>query len=330
MRSERVSIGHVERKTDDDREAFDPKIQVAVITDYLICFYDGRDLSTYPKWLHQNIDMQLGLSCYAIHSGDTAVLFDTMLYKEQILWIDAYLKGMGIRNISVINSHWDPDHIAGNFLYKDRDIISTEYTRVNIETYAQALQSGEIWQLYGDPSYPGMSEVVLPNRTFRDQMTLFVGDVKVELHEVFLHQLGSLVAYFPKDRILLAADACEDSVLFIPPGTEALVPVQITTYGKLNKFDIDRIYPSHGRFDIIKSGGYGKEFVAAMMDYKSQLISRMRDADYLTAPLESFIGAWVERNVLEIHEPYRWLHEYNVNLIYKHYTDKPTPVINLG
>lgn len=322
-----TKIALVERNAALVREPFAPKLRVSHINDYLICFYDGRNIADYPAWLHTNIDMQLGVCCYVLHRGDTAIVFDTMLYKEHILWIDRYIRDMGIKHVSVINSHWDCDHVAGNFLYKNSDIISTNRTRWKLESGAEWFRTGEIWAMAGDPNYPGVEEVVLPNRTFDGRMTVWLGDLQIELIETFVHQLGHLVAYLPRDKILLAADAVEDTVPFNTAAMTSEMPLQIMTYRSLLAMDVDRIYPCHGRFEVIDGGGYTQEFTAAMLDYNIQLIERKDDPDYLTAPLESFIGKWLERGVLAMHEPYRSLHDNNVDLVHRIYGSRSKPAI---
>lgn len=309
------------------REPFTPNMRVAHLTDYLICFYDGRDISDYPAWLQSNIDMQLGVCCYVIHRGDQAIIFDTMLYKEHILWIDRYIRDMGVRHVSAINSHWDCDHIAGNFLYKHSDIISTSTTRLKIESNAELFRTGEIWAMAGDPYYPGVEEVVLPNRTFDGRMTLHLGDIEIELIETFVHQFGHLVAWLPKDKILLAADACEDTVPFNTMAMTSELPLQIRTYRQLLAIPAERVYPCHGRFEVIADGGYGQDFTAAMLDYNLQLIDRMDQPDFLTAPLDTFIEGPIARGTLSMHEPYRSLHANNVNLIRQIYGSRGKPFV---
>jgi glyoxylase-like metal-dependent hydrolase (beta-lactamase superfamily II) len=250
-----------------------------------------------------------------------------MLYKEHILWIDKYLRDMGIRHFSAINSHWDCDHIAGNFLYKDCDIISTKNTRWKLQSNAELFRTGEIWAMAGDPYYPGVEEFVLPNRTFEGKMTVYLEDIRIDLIETFIHQIGHLVAYLPADKILLTADACEDTVPFNTPAMTAEAVIQILAYKQLLDLDVAKIYPCHGRFDVIANGGYPKEFLDAMIDYHSQLVQRAKDPDILEAPLESFIGKWIERGVLSMHEPYRSLHENNVNLSHRFFSGPSTPPI---
>lgn len=320
----------IERVAQDrsiERAPFEPRMRVAEINDYLLCFYDGRDIADYPVWLQSNIDMQLGVCCYVLHRGNTAIIFDTMLYKEHILWIDRYLRDMGIKNVSVINSHWDCDHIAGNFLYKDRDIISTTKTRLKIATNAEVLRSGEIWARAGDPYYPGIDDLVLPNRTFDGCMVLHLEDIEIHLIETFIHQLGHLVAYLPKDRILLCADACEDTVPFNTMAMTSDITIQMQAYRELHAIPAERLYPCHGRFDVIANGGYTQDFTAAMLDYNIQLINRKDEPDFLTAPLESFIEKWVAKGTLAMHEPYRSLHANNVGLIQRLYAGQPKPSI---
>ncbi|CAN7258948.1 MBL fold metallo-hydrolase [Devosia sp. LjRoot16] len=313
-------------KTDIVREPLVPKLRVSHINDYLICFYDGRDIADYPEWIKGNIDMKLGVCNYVLHRGDSAIVFDTMVYGEQMEAIDAYIREMGIKHVSVINSHWDCDHIAGNYLYKNADIIATNRTRWKLQAYAPQMLSGEIWGA-GDPNYPGVKEVVLPNRTFDGRMTVWLKDLQIELIETFVHQLGHLVAYLPKDKILLAADAVEDTVTFNTPAMTSEIAAQIMTYRSLLAMDARSIYPCHGRFEVIDNGGYTQEFTEAILDYNVQLLKRKDEPDYLTAPLESFIQPWIDRGVLAMHEPYRWLHGNNVSLIDKSYGGRSTPAI---
>lgn len=318
-----IKVGRVTRNADLVRKPFEPKFRVAEINDYLTCFYDGRNAEDYPAWLHQNIDMQLGVCCYVLHRGHEAIVFDTMLYREHILWIDAYLRDAGITRISVINSHWDCDHVAGNFLYRDSDIIASAGTRRMMAFNAELLRTGEIWAMAGDPNHPGIEEVVLPNRTFEGRMTVYLGDLRIDLIETFLHQVGHLVAYLPKDRILLAADALEDTVPFNSPALASDLPRQLAAFRSLLAMDIAAIYPCHGRFEVIASGGYTQEFTAAMLDYSTQLILRRDEPDYLDAPLESFIGPWLDRGTLALHEPYRALHDVNTGLARRSYGGVP-------
>lgn len=308
------------------RAPFVPKLRVSHLNDYLICFYDGRDIAEYPAWVQGNIDMKLGVCNYVLHRDDHAIIFDTMLYKEHILAIDRYIRDMGIKHISVINSHWDCDHIAGNFLYKNVDIIATNKTRWKLQSHARQIITGEIWGA-GDPEYPGVDELVLPNRTFDGRMTVWLGDLQIELIETFVHQLGHLVAYLPKDKILLAADAVEDTVPFNTPAMTAEMPIQLMTYKALLAMDVSKIYPCHGRPEVIEDGGYTQDFTAAMLDYNIQLLLRKDETDYLTAPLESFIHPWLDRGVLAMHEPYRRLHANNVTLIDRAYGGISMPEI---
>jgi glyoxylase-like metal-dependent hydrolase (beta-lactamase superfamily II) len=322
-----TTIQKVERNLNLVRAPFVPKLRISHVNDYLICFYDGRDIASYPEWLHTNIDMQLGVCNYVLHRGDHAIVFDTMLYKEHIIAIDAYIRDMGIKHVSVINSHWDCDHVAGNFLYKNTDIIATNRTRWKLQSGAELFRTGEIWAAAGDPNYPGVEEVVLPNRTFDGRMTVWLEDLQIELIETFVHQIGHLVAYLPKDRILLAADAVEDTVPFNTQAMTSEMPLQLMTYKSLLAMDVARIYPCHGRFEVIASGGYTQEITAAMLDYNIQLLRRKDDPNYLTAPVESFIQPWLDKGVLAMHEPYRALHENNVSLIKNIYGGSSIPAL---
>ena len=115
-----------------------------------------------------------------------------------------------------------------------------------------------MWHSWGDPNFPAVPEVTLPNRTFDEQMTVYLDDLRIELYQGYIHTPDHVVAYLPKDRILLAGDAVEDTVNLINAGEEPSVPQFIANLKKLKAMDISKVYPCHGFFETIKNGGYDK------------------------------------------------------------------------
>ena len=108
------------------------------------------------------------------------------------------------------------DHIGGNEAYRDDIIIASKRTLDTLIERKEAIETGKMW------GPPAIQPLVLPNAVFERRMDVMIGDVKVELHNVNIHTPDSVVAYIPADKILLAGDTIEDSVVFISTPTNVV------------------------------------------------------------------------------------------------------------
>ena len=297
------------------------KIRVFELTDYLISFYTGRlappkDSSKKRTWAEYGA-LDLGVSTFAIHSGNQAVVYDTFTGPELAKWVRSYLERMGITRFTVVNSHWHLDHVGGNAVYQDSNIVANNSTFKELTARKAAIEAGKQW------GPPAIKPLVLPNIVFDKRLDLQVGGVKVELHNVNIHTKDSVVAYIPSDKILLAGDTLEDSVTFLSEPASAVD--QIKNMAALKRWDIARIYPNHGDPDVISKGGYGKGLIDATADYVGKLITKSHDKDFLKSSFQDFIRDSVKKGWVGIWKPYDHVHEINVKRIHKLYKDKPLP-----
>lgn len=298
-----------------------PQIAVTKLKDYLTFFYDGRNTKpTDPdNWLFGSA-LKLGIGSYAIHQGDKAIVYDTFLSVEHARWIRNYLEQqMGIKHITVVQSHWHLDHIAGNEIYKDRDIVSLKKTREIMKAKQTALEAGEVW------GPPAINPMIAPNMIFENRMDMYVGDLKIELHQFNIHSPDANLIYIPKDKILLAGDALEDTVTYMVDEHVPELTTHLKELQRLKAMDIEIIYPNHGNPEVIRSTGYKKTFIDATVNYITRMIQRSKDANFLTSSLESFISDAVEKGWVSLFEPYRVVHATNLKLVADFYKDKPLP-----
>jgi cyclase len=193
-------------------QAPEPPIKVQALTDYLIYFFDGRrPAERYAKdwnWF-DDAAMKLGVGTYAIHSGDQAIVYDTFTSVPQAKFVRDYLTKMGIKKFTVVHSHWHLDHIAGDSVYDDSDVVTTTATKDALEKQKDDIESGKLW------GPPPINPVRIPNVTFDGKKEMTVGDVKFELRQINIHSADGCVIYFPKDKILLAGDTLEDSLTYM-------------------------------------------------------------------------------------------------------------------
>lgn len=284
------------------------RIEVAQLNDYLLAFYWRRD----PNSMLFN--GRLGGAAYVIFKDDQAIVYDTLLVPQQAKWMKEYLQSKyHLKHFTLVLSHGHADHVVGNYLYEGGPIIGHRLCRDRMMNRRKEYEMGTL--------YPGLPpfRVVLPNEIIENRMDLYIGEIlKVELHHFCIHSNDQLLIYIPKDKILLPGDALEDPVLLIFP-TEISCEVNKTELERMLVTDIETIYPSHGHWPTINSGGYDKRFIKNMLWYNNEIRRRVDETDYLTSRVESYVGDALAAEELHWWEPYYEAHQDNLNRVYAYY-----------
>ncbi len=298
--------------------------RIFALNDHLLAFYDGRDPSgrrERPEWNWvDDAAMKLGIATYAIHKRDRAIVFDTFTSVEQARWVRGHLETLGIRHFTVVLSHWHMDHVAGNAIYRDSDIIASDAGRETLVRLKDKIEAGEVF------GPPGVTPLILPNLVYHGRMDLYLDDLKIELHNVNIHTADGTVVLIPADRILLAGDTLEDSVTYMVEVAD--LPEHVRNLRKLKELRAERIYPNHGDPEVIRGGGYRQTLIDATIDYITAMVSRAKQAGYLDSPLEAFIEPAVKNGSVSLYEPYREVHQQNLKAVHEYYKDKPLPRMN--
>jgi glyoxylase-like metal-dependent hydrolase (beta-lactamase superfamily II) len=297
-------------------------VKVQALNDYLIFFFDGRrSAERYSKDRNWRDDaaMKLGVGTYAIHSGDEAIVYDTFTSVAQAKFVRDYLEKMGIKKFTVVHSHWHLDHVAGDAVYDDSDVVATTLTRDALAKQKADIESGKLW------GPPPIMPVRIPNVTFDDTKQLKVGDIDLELRRINIHAVDSAVIYIPKDKILLAGDTLEDSLTYMIE-VENLAE-HVKNLKDMRKWDVAKIFPNHGDPDIIMKGGYDQTFIDATEDYVTKMLGKSHDPDYLKGTMEDYIGDAAAKGWVHIFEPYREVHTQNLKLVHDYWKDKELPKI---
>lgn len=294
-------------------------IEVFEINDHILAFYAGRDwtrMDAQQNWLDDGA-MKLGIATYAIYREEKAVIYDTFADISQAVWMRNFLEKRGIKQFTVVLSHWHPDHIAGNAVFQDSNIISNALTLKALKKHKADLEGGKA---FGPPA---INPVFLPNIAFSQRMEFYLDDLKLELQNLNVHSEDGTIIYLPADKFLLAGDMLEDSVTYVAdPG--GLVE-HVNNLKRIKQMDLSTILPNHGDPLTIEAGGYDITLIDATINYIIRMVSQAHDSDYLNATLKSYVQEELDRGWIHYYEPYEEVHRENLIKILKYFKDRPLP-----
>lgn len=145
----------------------------------------------------------------------------------------------------LFNTHPHGDHVYGNQIFADGPIIAHEGVRNDLLAYGEQVLAG--WRK--NPQMAALlSNVVItpPTLTFQDQMTLFIGDIEVQLlYLAHAHSPSDSVAWLPQSRTLFTGDLLFNAIVpAMPPGGS--VANWIQALEKLEALEVEHAIPGHG------------------------------------------------------------------------------------
>jgi cyclase len=175
----------------------------------------------------------------AIVTGEGTVVIDTLPFPRETREMIEFLRGESKRGIRyVVNTHHHADHVYGNYLFEDADIVSGERCREVMR------KSGEKNLVEAKSQTPELAEVHLrlPNITFPDKMTIHLGDRVIRLMPLSGHTLDGIGVYLEGDKILFSGDA----VMPIPYFFWGDRAVLQETLRQIKEMNLENIVEGHG------------------------------------------------------------------------------------
>jgi cyclase len=142
---------------------------------------------------------------------------------------------------TLVNTHHHGDHTHGNCLLPLATIVGHPLCRAEILTSLLPPPTG-IWQ---EPEW-GDLRPTPPFLTFEDHVTLWVDDLRVELHYIGTpaHTTNDVVAWIPERSILFTGDLLfVGGTPFVPMGS---VSGSLQALERLRQFGARTLVPGHG------------------------------------------------------------------------------------
>ncbi len=284
-----------------------PHLRILQPHDGVFAYYDGR-VADYrfldgPNWVDDGA-IALGIATYAIVSGSQALVYDTHVSLDHGAAIRAHLHGLGVRDFTVVYSHWHLDHVAGTGAFGDCPVIANSRTAQHLTQRRAAIEAGT------QSGPPVIAPLVLPTRTFDGQMELQLGTRKLVLIQANIHSDDATVLWLPEARILLAGDTVEDCVTYVGEPTD--FATHLADLDRLAALGARHVLPDHGAERIIAGGGYSNKIIMATQRYIRWLMD-LRDApERANTPVAEILKDDLDNGVLEWFAPYQGIHDQNV------------------
>lgn len=273
----------------------------------ILAFYDGRNsgqrYSETENWVDDGA-LALGIASYALVAGEDALVYDTHTSLDHARFVRRVLEEAGVKRMTVVLSHWHLDHVAGNDVFADCEIISNAKTARHLAEHRRAIEAG----VHEGP--PAIQPLRMPTRTFTGSLALEVGPFHIELFEADIHSDDATLLWLKDQRLLFAGDTIEDTVTYVvePKGFDR----HLSDLDRLYALSPERILPNHGAPSIIASGGYGKGSIRAMQQYIRMLKRSVLEPEVRAMPLKEMIAGPLSAGWVTYFEAYEAVHARNL------------------
>ncbi len=273
----------------------------------VIAFYDGRipgmrAYSSEPNWLDDGA-YELGVCTYAIVSEGEALVYDTHISLAHARIIRSILADHGIARPTVVLSHWHRDHVAGNEVFADCEIIAHILTAQKLIEQRQSIETGR----------PPIKPLVGPTRTYEGTLQLTIGDLSVELHHADIHSQDGTLLLIPERSLLFAGDALEDPITYVAEPSR--LSCHLTALRHIAQWPVERILPNHGDPEVIARGGYDPGLILATIRYVEKLLRCRSEPALASASLFDWIREDLARGWLHEFPPYQAVHRENLRKV---------------
>jgi cyclase len=273
----------------------------------LYAFYDGRvpgvrAHSPNPNWLDDGA-FTLGTASFALVEGDEALVYDAHMSLLHAQKIRAFLEELGVKTMRLVISHWHTDHVAGNAVFADCEIIANACTLEAMTVNKDSLEN------YDPPIKP----LIMPTRIFDGELELMVGETAVILRHLDIHSYDETVALIPKYDVLLASDTLEDTVTYVSE-PERLAQ-HLVDLARMETWEFSKILPNHGTVEKIAAGGYDNSFITATRLYIEKLLRLENKPELAEEDLRTFAAEALATGGVEYFGAYEPVHEKNVRQV---------------
>jgi len=220
----------------------------------------------------------------------------------------------------VINTHSHADHIFGDFLFPNADIIAHRLCRRAITKYAEKGLSA------AQEQNPELSSVVIrfPNIVFESELTLRLGSKTIQLVYMPGHTADSIAVLVKEDRVLFAGDI----MMPVPYIVWGDVDQMMQSLQIIRDMNLENIVQGHG--EVLLRGEIN-ETIDSSMDYLKNITRCLRDALREDTPLQELLALDIEqfgKSRIPLNGLVQQLHQGNLRRLYERMSASDTTKSN--
>ncbi|MFC8509230.1 MBL fold metallo-hydrolase [Streptomyces sp. NPDC057411] len=174
--------------------------------------------------------------------GGETLLVDTAATERRALLLRDAVREAGLAAPrTIVSTHHHGDHTYGNGVFQpEARIIGHENCR------AEQLAAGHQLHLLWPQTDFGRVEILPPHLTYRDSLTLYVGEVEVRvIHPGPAHTTGDSIVHLPEQGVVFTGDLVfHGGTPFLPMGSLA---GSLRALELLRSLDAPTVVPGHGQ-----------------------------------------------------------------------------------
>ena len=223
------------------------------------------------KGIYSNIEyVPSNVAC--INTGDGLILVDSPTMTEDVSHWKSFIESQSTIGAKyIIATHHHFDHITGINSLGKRVIMQEK-------AFEEMLEEGATLREVMATELPGITEKnsnfiltephIPPEITFREKLSINLGNLTIELYHAPGHSKGSLCVYVVEEKTLITGDTLTSGM---PPFMgHGNMTQWMSTLTWMKDLDVDTILPGHGEI-------CGKDEINRLLEYFTSLRSMIGD-----------------------------------------------------
>ena len=211
-------------------------------------------------------DLYLRVTSTVFVTEEGAVVIDTLPFPEESRQVISFVEDeLGPGSIHyVVNTHHHADHVYGNWVFEDAEIISHDICRELLERFGeQRLEEAR-------RRTPELAEVELrlPGMTFAREMHIKLGKRNLELFHTPGNSSDGVSIFEEEDQVLIAGDA----IMPVPYIVNGDIDQLRATLLHFREMEIDFIVQGHGH---VLLRGEAQQAINSSLSYLDSIVEKV-------------------------------------------------------
>jgi len=259
-------------------------------------------------------DLYAQVTAGAVLTKEGAIVIDTLPFPQEAAELKAFVQRHNRQGIRyVINSHHHADHVYGNYLFPEAELLSHEQCRKAL------IRNGQRGLDKAKSQTPALADVRLriPDVVFdRGELIVHLGSKSVHMMLTPGHTDDSISILVKEDKVLFAADTVMPVPYIVFGDTESM----IDSLKRLSSLAVDTIVQGHG--EVLLRGEVTEAFETSIR-YLDTIQERVQAAVRSGASKESLQRIGIEecgKSRIPLNGLVQQLHLANLLHLYDQYS----------